>query len=139
MRSGHAPGMPCHRNLSSLPGFPPSNTRMHKQTLSLSNSNGFPKAPTSGVRDGVPGKTKGGDNKHRRSVSIVSLGGDAVDEGLSRSPQLSSQLPARGHTRSASLQVLPRRTAVLSGSLSPGRQAIIYNEVHANDPVRDSK
>ena len=139
VRPGHMPGTPTHRSSSSLSGLSPSNVRMHKPSPSLSTSNGFPKPQISSMRNSVSGTTRGGENKHRRSVSIVSLGGEAVDEGLPRSPQLNSQRPAGGHTRSASLQLLPRRTAMLTGAMSPGGQTVLYTKTQANDIVRDSK
>ena len=129
MRSGQAPGITAHRNSSSLPGFATSKARMHKQTLSLSTSNGFPPAPMSGPRAGAPAVSKGGENKHRRSVSIVSLGGETGEETLSHVQQISCGRPTRGHTRSASLQVLPRRAAILSGGPSSGNLTIPHTEL----------
>ena len=128
MRSAQSPGIAAHRNSSSLPGFVTSKARMHKQTSSLSTSNGFAPAPVSGLREGVPTTSRGGESKHRRSVSIVSLGGETGDETSPQGQHMSSGRPTRGHTRSASLQVLPRRGAVLSGGLSSGNFTITYTE-----------
>ena len=128
MRSGQAPGIAAHRNSSSLPGFTTSKARMHKQTLSLSTSNGFLPAPISGLREGAPAVPKGGENKHRRSVSIVSLGGESGEETLSHGQHISSGRPTRGHTRSASLQVLPRRAAMLGGGSLSGNLTINHTE-----------
>ena len=128
MRSGQSPGIAAHRNSSSLPGFATSKARMHKQTLSLSTSNGFPPAPVSGLREGAPAASRGGENKHRRSVSIVSLGGETGEETLSHGQHMNSGRPTRGHARSASLQVLPRRGAVLGGGPSSGNLTITHTE-----------
>ena len=128
MRSGQSPGIAAHKNSSSLPGFATSKARMHKQTLSLSTSNGFPPTPVSGLREGAPTASRGGENKHRRSVSIVSLGGETGEETLSHGQHMSSGRPTRGHTRSASLQVLPRRGAVLGGGPSSGNLTKAHRE-----------
>ena len=128
MRSGQASGIAAHRNSSSLPGFATSKARMHKQTMSLSTSNGFPTAPMSGLREGAPAASKGGETKHRRSVSIVSLGGEIGEETLSHGQHINSGRPTRGHMRSASLQVLPRRTAILGGGPSSGNLTVPHTE-----------
>lgn len=55
-----------------------------------------------------------GGQRHKRSVSIVSMGGEAsvASESYIHGQTLGSTRPGRGHTRAASLQVLPRRTGV---------------------------
>ncbi|KAF7594070.1 hypothetical protein BBP40_010207 [Aspergillus hancockii] len=78
----------------------------HRVSSSLSSpligSHSFP-PPT--PRNGPPS-----DHKHKRSVSILSIDSEGGGE---RTPKTSSQFarsrPARGHGRSASLQVAPRR------------------------------
>ena len=128
MRSGQSPGIAAHRNSSSLPGFATSKARMHKQTLSLSTSNGFPPASVSGLREAAPAVSRGGESKHRRSVSIVSLGGETGEETSPHGQHMNSGRPTRGHTRSASLQVLPRRGAVLGGGPSSGNLTVTHTE-----------
>lgn len=121
MRSPQRPGTRSHRKSPSAQLFPQPNARGHKPALSLSTSHNFshplsPKNPQSGATIPSPGS-----NKHRRSVSIVSIGGDAVDEPPAVGQISSSTRPTRGHARAASLQVLPRRTGVANGMPSSGR------------------
>lgn len=93
----------------------------HKPSLSLSVPAG-PKPPASPL---PPPSANGGiGHKHKRSISIVSLGSEAGVEGQGRgqgedgfkSPHTPQGRPARGgHGRSASLHTLPRRSPMLNG------------------------
>lgn len=109
-----------HSTHGSLAKTSHANVGAHRSTSSLNSQ--------TGTRHGLGTKFQGSasnevgvDNqKHKRSVSIVSIGGDT---GIaSESHQIGhSQVPkrpGRGHARAASLQVLPRRTVVDSGPLS---------------------
>ena len=124
MRSGQAPGIVTHKNSSSLSGVTPSRHKIHKQTLSLGTSNGLAQPPIPGLRRDTTLAPKGRETKHRRSVSIVSIGGENAEEALSHGHQYNLGRPARGHTRSASLQVLPERPAVFGGGSTSGTLAI---------------
>lgn len=91
----------------------------HKPSLSLSVPAG-PKPPASAL------PANGGiGHKHKRSISIVSIGSEAGIEGQGRgqgedgfkSPHMPQGRAGRGgHGRSASLHTLPRRSPMLNGS-----------------------
>jgi RAB6A-GEF complex partner protein 2 len=90
--------------------------RGHRASMSMSNPSSSPRArsgsglwtATSSPSD-APSSRNG--HTHRRSISIVSLGSaSTIDEPtqlLSNLPQ-KTQRPGRGHTRSASLQIMSR-------------------------------
>ncbi|TAQ89135.1 hypothetical protein B7494_g2526 [Chlorociboria aeruginascens] len=95
--------------------LPPS--RGHRSTLSLSAPIGSRRPhPSSGSWNGGPSKASREGSTHKRSLSIISIAasesaaGEAIDNaGLAEKPQRAS----RGHGRSTSLQILPRRSAAL--------------------------
>ena len=126
MRSANAPTSAMHRKSPSLSGSSQSNARTHKQALSLSSANGFPKTPPIDFHGGRSKASTPGDNKHRRSVSIVSIRGEANDETVPHSQLLNSGRSGRSHTRAASLHVMPRRNGLLSNGPSPGTSHSTY-------------
>lgn len=90
--------------------YPMSKKPIHRATSSLNSpwfgSHSFPppSAPPTPRNGPPPG------HKHKRSVSILSMDGEGGGEKSSGSNHLSGRpKPARGHGRSASLQVPPRR------------------------------
>lgn len=95
----------------------------HKPSLSLSVPAG-PKTPASPLP--APSVNGGIGHKHKRSISIVSIGSEAGIEGQGRgqvedgfkSPHIpQGRAAARGgHGRSASLHTLPRRSPMPNGS-----------------------
>lgn len=95
------------RNSSFASQLPPSHARGHGPALSL-----YAPSTAGGRASAVPPSPAHGNNaggqKHARSVSIVSLGTDAGTE-LSHDRGVPIRRPARGHGRSASLQVVPGR------------------------------
>lgn len=116
MRPANGPTSAMHRKSPSPSGFSRSHARAHKQASSLNNANGFPRSPMVDVREGTPDNSTPGGNKHRRSVSIVSIRGDAADETSPPGQLLNSARSGQCHARAASLHVVPRR----NGSLSNG-------------------
>ena len=120
MRSANAPTSVKHRKSPSFSGFPQSYARSHQQSLSTSSANGLVKSPVAEVRDGITKSACPRDNKHRRSVSIVSIRGEADDEATRQGQFLNSGRPAHSHARAASLHVIPRKSGLLSNGLSPG-------------------
>lgn len=97
-----------------------THTRGHRPALSL-GSRASPQARKQSNEVGVGANGvafPGHGHNHKRSVSIVSIGGDFTNgEETHVDRQIStSQRPARNHGRAASLQVLPRR----SSTTSPG-------------------
>ncbi|KAJ5175858.1 uncharacterized protein N7482_001735 [Penicillium canariense] len=98
---------PSHRTASSL-------------SSPLVSSHSFP--PTSGPstpRSWQPG------HSHKRSVSILSIESESQPEKTTPAPNYGRARPARGHGRSASLQVAPRRNDSYDDShrkgIYPGR------------------
>ena len=105
---------------NSLSPRPPQSMRGHRTTLSLT-------APVTSVRSSQVGSgswngghSRGGNesSSHKRSVSIVSIGAseNVVDDmdgqiGLTERPRRLS----RGHGRSASLQIMPRKNGIAGG------------------------
>lgn len=128
--NGFAPGGERQRKApgaqvksSTLSPRPPQATRGHRTTLSLT-------APVTSVRSSQvgSGSWNGGHSKagkesgsHKRSVSIISIGASetAADDLASHSslPEGPRRL-SRGHGRSASLQIVPRRNGVAGGPTS---------------------
>lgn len=128
LRSTNPPTSALHRKSPSLSGPPKSNAKTQKQALSLNNANGFQTESSSviDVHDETSKSTFSGDNKHRRSVSIVSIRGEAVDETSPRSQLMNSGRSGHGHTRAASLHVMPRRNGLLSNGSPSGNSHSAY-------------
>jgi hypothetical protein len=97
--------------------LPPN--RGHRATLSLNAPVGVgrPQPSSRSWTEGPPKVGKDGSS-HKRSVSIISIGASegAVDDGASHSSLIegSRRIP-RGHGRSASLQIVPRRQGINGG------------------------
>lgn len=96
----------------------------HRSTLSLNSSAGIKHALGTKLPSGAPRENNLGGQRHKRSVSIVSMGGEVsvASETYMHSQTLGTKRPGRGHTRAASLHVLPRRTGVDPGPSSCGFQ-----------------
>ncbi|KAF2636427.1 Rgp1-domain-containing protein [Massarina eburnea CBS 473.64] len=114
------------RNSSFISQGPPSQLRGHRPALSLhtpslATDRRSPVLPGGPLNNGsaTPGGTK---RPHGRSLSIISLGTDAAATEASHD-RSSSRRPARGHGRSASLQVTPGRPSPLSVG-SPSQRSI---------------
>lgn len=120
LRSANAPASAMHRKSPSLSGFSQSHARIHKQALSLSSVDSIPKSSIVDVHDGTSRISIPGDNKHRRSVSIVSIRGEANEETSPHGQLLNSGRSGHSHTRAASLHVMPRRNGLLSNGPSLG-------------------
>lgn len=95
----------------SLPGSPRAKTfdRSHRPATSLGSpflaSHSFPPLQTpSRLGNGHPS-----NHKHKRSVSILSIDSEGGNDKTPVPSHFNRPSPARGHGRSASLQVLPRR------------------------------
>jgi hypothetical protein len=110
------------KNSSASGTRPGQPSKGHRATLSLN-------MPTGSIRSQTgPGSWNGGRPKvsvegstHKRSVSIISLG---ASEGAAADAVSHGNLPEgprrmlRGHGRSASLQIVPRRSGVSGGPTS---------------------
>ncbi|KAG9243163.1 Rgp1-domain-containing protein [Calycina marina] len=99
---------------------PPVANRGHRTAVSLSSPIGLGitrAQPGSGSWNGPPSTTKEGGS-HKRSVSIVSMGrgSESTAGTTSKNGSFSdSQRPSRGHGRSASLHIIPRRNGGAGG------------------------
>lgn len=98
------------------------NVDLHRSALSLTSSTGTKHALGTGFPSSAPRDVILGGQRHKRSVSIVSMGGETsvASETYLHNQTLGPKRPGRGHTRAASLQVLPRRTGVDPGPSSCG-------------------
>lgn len=91
---------------------------VQKPTLSLGVSNKVGQLSLPAVDRFPPNELNPREHKHRRSVSIVSIGGDTIDTSTPNAHGISLKRPGHGHTRAASLQVLPRKHKIPSPSQS---------------------
>ena len=108
---------------NTLSPRPPQTTRGHRTTLSLT-------APVTSVRSSQVGSgswngghSRGGkeSGSHKRSVSIISIGASdnfVEDAGSQYSQPEGSRRLSRGHGRSASLQIVPRKNGIAGGPTS---------------------
>ena len=95
-------------------------SRSHKPALSLSTPHDTSQTPAIGLRDTTkPTVSSGHNGKHRRSVSIVSIGGDPLNNQYDQKQRQAStsKRPGRNHARAASLQGLPWKMGM--GKLGP--------------------
>ncbi|PVH83666.1 Rgp1-domain-containing protein [Cadophora sp. DSE1049] len=100
----------------SLAPRPSSSSKGHRTTLSLN----VPAAPVgpqsaSSLFNGASSRASKDGNSHKRSVSIISIGASEGGGDDFNSHGSFSERPrggARGHGRSASLQIVPRRHAI---------------------------
>ncbi|KAE8445448.1 hypothetical protein EG329_013338 [Mollisiaceae sp. DMI_Dod_QoI] len=117
-RQRKIPG-PQRKSNSAISSRGTPTARGHRTTLSLStpvasaipqpNSNSWTTTPSKGVKDG---------HAHKRSVSIISIGPSDVgveDINSHGSSIERSRGQTKGHGRSASLQIVPRRNGVNGG------------------------
>ncbi|KAI1428739.1 Rgp1-domain-containing protein [Xylaria sp. FL1777] len=92
---------------------PPASARSHRSTLSL-NVPSISSRLRNSVQQWAPPQPPAPPQKpghvHKRSLSIVSMGSNATvdDQAYGNGTQTRPQRPARGHGRSASLQIIPR-------------------------------
>lgn len=112
----------------------------HRPTVSLDVPVSRAKVPGPGSWTHHPNGTPAYGQRHRRSVSIISLGGDlsAAREGVRSqgSGQVSAaRRPVRDHTRSASLQVLPRWSAGTDAGPQSGTQHCSARQWRASNDV----
>lgn len=99
--------------------------KIPKPTLSLSVPNGVEQEQSSlpALDQFIPQDPDPREQRHRRSVSIVSIGGDTIENLSPHAQGTSFKRPGQGHIRAASLQVLPRN----SGMPSPSQSIGMYN------------
>ena len=119
MRSANAPTCVKHKKSPSLSRLSQSYAATHKQSLSIGSANGLVRSPVTELPDGITEAASSGYNKHRRSVSIVSIRGEADDEATRHGQLLNSGFPGHSHTRATSLHFMPRRGGLLSNGSSP--------------------
>ena len=128
-------GPPLSRQSSIRSRSGPPTGRGHRPTLSLSTSQIAGSRPLQPASSRVDDANTAPDYKHGRSISIVSIGqdskgGDLRGQNLSRVVSGSS----KGHTRSTSLNMVPRRSGAVSAPVSgmpvcTAHVAVIINEL----------
>lgn len=102
------------KHVNTLSSRPPPPNRGHRTTLSLSAPVSVGRSqPGSGSWDGGAGGASKDGSTHKRSVSIISIGAsESLNDGTSNgSLRDGSRRPSKGHSRAASLQIIPRRHA----------------------------
>ena len=129
--------------VSSSPSLsiPRTKIRAHRPTASLSGSSSTKPVPGVIIRDRATNGTQSSNHLHRKSVSIVSLTGDASKGNDVHSAYgEASPRRGRGHARATSLQVLPRTTgSMTSGPLSGETpfQPLIFRANNSTAPAND--
>jgi hypothetical protein len=100
----------------------PAVSRGHRTTLSLNvPASSVRPPPISGPWNGGPPKLAQDGGSHKRSVSIISIGaGESGIEDIAGHGSVNEKPRglSRGHGRSASLQIVPRRHAINGGPTS---------------------
>ena len=123
---------------SSIAGPNRSRVLGHRSALSLS----APVGPRHGVSTSLPNKVSPKEeftnNRHKRSVSIISIGQDTAGGEVSHGSNglaISAQHPIRQHGRSASFQDMPRRGQVMPMRPSGSSNASYTNAKVPSPPV----
>lgn len=99
----------------------PAFSGSHKTSFSAGHINGRSKSHSALDDDPTSMPLKGGGNNfHRRSVSIVSLGSEMQEEIKVQAVPFKPR-STQAHARAASLQVMPRRTGMASPAESLGK------------------
>ena len=100
----------------------------HRTCATLgAHKDGYSETTASAPRGDVPKLTKvGGSHKHKRSVSIVSIGGDLIGEPATPCQKPRPGTNVRRHARAISLQVLPKRTESAGTLSSSGNKRFLH-------------
>ncbi|KKK14223.1 hypothetical protein AOCH_000341, partial [Aspergillus ochraceoroseus] len=128
---------PHRRSYPLIPRKSPSHRFSSSVSSPLIGSHSFP-PPSSPRIVSPPG------HKHKRSISILSIdseggaGGTAGDKTPRTSSQFSYPRPIRGHGRSASLQVVPRRYEGHEDAIGKGARSPIRAFPPPDSPVHPS-
>ena len=111
--------VPGHGTMDGLRSSRATNTgptrpqgHRHRSTLSLNNHGAVPHKVAVSIPGKAPNRTDVPNNRHKRSVSILSIGQDISTGDIHKSSNGYSKPPSRPHGRSASLQSVPRRAQV---------------------------
>ena len=112
---------------SSKLGIPQTKLRTHKPAASLSGPSTIKLGSRAATQERLTNGPLSPNRSHRKSISIISLAGDVPKgDGVQHVQGDPPRRPGRGHTRAASLQVLPGVTTnVTSGPLS-GKAPLVY-------------
>lgn len=133
-RQRKAPAAQIKGNTTLSPRSGPT-SRGHRTTLSLNVPVGAGRSqPGSSPWNGGPPKATKEGGTHKRSVSIISIGASesAADDVASHGsvPERPRRM-SRGHGRSASLQIVPRRHGVNGGPTSGKWHCLVQVVNHA--------
>ena len=132
LRSKQASSTHGHERFRPAHEVSKSSTRVHKPNLSLSTSHDLSAGATLMTAANNPQALDSKNYKHRRSISIVSIGGDTFEEDPSPGPLSSSGRPLRSHVRAASAQILSKASESPS-STSPSGAPVASEELCVAD------
>ena len=110
------PSLSRQSSIRSRPG--PPTARGHRPTLSLSTSQAGAPRPTQLTQSGADSGTATPSQKHGRSISIVSVAPDSRNDARGQNPRRMASGPLKGHARSTSLNIVPRRSGAVSAPVS---------------------
>ncbi|KAL8738138.1 MAG: hypothetical protein Q9181_001044 [Wetmoreana brouardii] len=100
-------------------------TKGHRNILSLKSPQSVTAAASASSNEkNVQAEQKSIDRGHRRSVSIVSISGDAASSEKTPPSIPAPRRPGQSHGRAASLHILPQRYAVSSNSPNSSNQIV---------------
>lgn len=96
--------------------------KVHRPSASLSSPFGSSHSFPPSTHTPRLSQSQSVNHAHKRSVSILSIDSEGGSEKTPMPTQFQRSRPARGHGRSASLQVLPKKSAGSEDILSPGKK-----------------
>ena len=123
-----------HRSPASIAELPRPKNHGHRSTVSLNTHIGATPQLSSDVQKKTEEKVNSANTRHRRSVSIISIGADTSkrDEPYGNGHAPIPHRPTRRHGRASSLQVVPSTAgAAKTGPLS-GTWPVIYESTVLN-------
>lgn len=105
----------------------------HRSAQSLNTPNGTRTFPH--IQDIAPRASSSANPSHRRSLSIVTIGGDVVEDKTLHSLPLNFRRPGHGHghNRAASLQAVPRSNGSINADRSSSIVAIPNYLIYAKN------
>ncbi|KAL8706808.1 MAG: hypothetical protein Q9201_000179 [Fulgogasparrea decipioides] len=113
-----------------------NHTKGHRNTSSLKSPRSVAAAASASCNEkNVQAEQKSIDRRHRRSISIVSISGDAASAERTPLAVPAPRRPGQSHGRAASLHILPQRYTVPSKSPNSSNQIVGSSvPMRRNDP-----
>ena len=100
--------------------YPFNSNRSHRVSSSVSSPFGAPPHSFPPAQGPPAPRSWQPNHKHKRSVSILSIDNDATNGKVPGSALFSRQRPGRGHLRSATMQIMPKRNEAYEKGLLKG-------------------